>query len=57
MISVQKASDTLKGQPHDLVELLEKAGVKVSLDLLVNLEKRIEVRHLYVASRLHHLFF
>ncbi len=38
-----QARDLLAGTPYDLVELLEKAQIKVTLDLLVNLEKRIEV--------------
>lgn len=46
ILRVMQARNSLnisKEGVFDLVDLLEEAKIKVSLDLLVNLEKRIEV--------------
>lgn len=57
---VQAAQDKLfkeKDGVFDVLDLFEEAKIKVSLDLLVNMDKRIEVLTCNVASSLHHLFF
>jgi hypothetical protein len=42
---VQTAYNTLLAdqKPFDVVDMFEKSAIKLSLDVLVNLEKRIEV--------------
>lgn len=57
---MQTAYNTLLGEqkPFDLVDTLERSKIKVSLDVLVNLDKRIEVEFLLTtAEDLHHLHF